>query len=132
MSAELLVHGMLRKPAITALVGDRCALSQLPQNSAIPAVVYSVVDVRPKPNVSFQVGLQKSIARVQLNPIATSISGVQEIHVVIKAEFDFLHHVEVAGKLLISCRLVLKGPVDKDNDTGLWTQPYDYLLQFAE
>jgi hypothetical protein len=132
MSAELIVSSVLNKPSIMTLVGRRKALLQLPQNSQYPAIVYSVVDVLPMPNLAYQLGLQRSQARVQFNPIATSISTIQAIHAAIKAEFDYLHHVRVAGKLLISCRLVLRGPVDKDNDTGLWTQPYDYLLHFAE
>ena len=132
MSAELIVHSLLDRPSIVALVGDRRALVQLPQGSAIPAIVYKVVDVRPYPNVSYQVGSQRSIARVQFNPLATSIAMVQTIHEVLKKEFNFLHHVKVAEKLLVSCRVALRGPVDIDNETGLWTQPYDYLLQFSE
>ena len=132
MSTELIVHSLLDRPSIVALVGDRRALVQLPQGSLIPAIVYNVVDVRPYPNVSYQVGPQRSIARVQFKPLATSIAMVQTIHAVIKKELDFLHHVKVAENLLVSCRFALHGPVDKDNETGLWTQPYDYLLQFSE
>lgn len=132
MSAELIVHELLESPSIVALVGDRRALVQLPQGSLTPALVYKVVGVRPSPNVSYHLGSQRSIARVQLNPLATSIAMVQTIHAAIQKEFDFLHHAKVADKLLLSCRLALRGPVDKDNETGLWTQPYDYLLQFLE
>ena len=132
MSAAMIVSSLLSKPSIMSLVGRRKALSQLPQNSQYPAIVYSIIDVMPRPNLAFQFGLQRSQARVQLNPVATSISTIQGIHAAIKAELDYVHHVTVAGKLIISCRLVLRGPVEKDNDTGLWTQPYDYLLHFAE
>lgn len=132
MSAELIVGEMLSAANIVAIVGTRRALSQLPQNTAMPALVYSIIDVIPMPNVAYQNGLQRAQARVQINPLATSIGGMKAIHAAVRVAMDFKHQITVAGHTVISCRLESMGMTEKDNEAGIWTQPYDYILQFIE
>ena len=132
ISAELIIATMLNVPGVVDLVGSRRALAQLPPNTAMPALVYTVIDSRPAPNVAYQSGEQRALARVQINPLATTIAGVKAIHDAVRGVLDFQHQTIVVGQKVISCRLDLMGPVDKDNDAGVWTQPYDYLLHFVE
>jgi hypothetical protein len=132
MSAELIVAAMLDTAEIVALVGTRRALVQLPQSTAMPALVYTVIDSKPTPNIAYQLGTQRAQARVQINPLATTIGRVKVIHEAVRAAFDFQHQVRFAGYQVISCRLELMGPVDKDLEAGVWTQPYDYLLHYTE
>lgn len=132
ISAELIIATMLNTPSIDALVGSRRALVQLPPNTPMPALVYTVIDSRPEPNVAYQFGDQRVQARVQINPLATTIGEVKAIHDAVRAVLDFQHQTIVIGQKIISCRLDLMGPVDKDSDEGVWTQSYDYLLRFVE
>ncbi len=123
---------MLNTPAVVALVGTRRALVQLPPNSPMPALVYTVIDSKPTPNVAYQMGEQRALARIQINPLAATIGEVKAIHDAVRSVLDFKHQTIVVGQKVISCRLDLMGPVDKDSDAGVWTQPYDYLLNFVE
>ena len=132
MSAELIVEAMLSASNIVAIVGSRRALSQLPQNTAMPAIVYSIIDVIPMPNVGYQNGPQRAQARVQINPLASGIAGVKAIHDAVRQAMDFKHQITVAGQTVISCRLESMGMAERDNEAGIWTQPYDYILQFIE
>ncbi len=132
ISAELIIATMLNTPAIVALVGNRRALAQLPPNTPMPALVYNVIDSKPTPNLNYQLGEQRALARIQINPLATTIGEVKTIHEAVRAALDFKHQTIVIDQKFISCRLDLMGSVDKDTDAGVWTQPYDYLLNFVE
>ena len=132
MNAELIVAALLNVPAVTAMVGTKRALSQLPQNTKPPAVVYQVIDSVPMPNLNFNEPQAMARARVQINPLALSIAEVKSIHAAVRAALDFQHHTTAAGKTIVSCRLDMLGPVDKDIETGIWTQPADYILQYYE
>ena len=107
MSIETIMATWLGDSTITALVSTRRALSQLPTNTAFPALVYQVVDMTPQPVVAYQVGAQRARARVQINPLAATVAEVQAIHAAIRALLDFKHSVVIAGKTIVSARLEL-------------------------
>jgi len=132
MSAELIVASLLNNVAITNLVGTRRALGQLPQNSAYPALVYNLIDNIPRPNVAYQNGPQRTVARIQINPLAGSIAEVKSIHDAVRNVIDFTHHQTVAGKLVVSCRLDMIQSMEKDIDSNIWTQSADYILTYYE
>lgn len=132
MNVELIIAAMLNDASITALVGSRKALSQLPQNTTYPAIVYQVVDGRPEPHLNYSSEPQMARARIQINPIAASIGQVKEIHSALRSVLDFKHNTIVAGKRVVSCRFSMLGSMDKDNEAGVWTQPVDYVLMWYE
>jgi hypothetical protein len=131
MNPELIVAALLNQTAITALVGNRRALARLPQNSTYPGLVYQVVDAEPRPSVNYAVD-NMAFARIQINPIAVTLPEVKNIHAVVRTAIDFKHHQTFAGKLVVSCRFETLGPVDRDDDAGIWTQPADYILRWYE
>ena len=132
MNAELIMAALLNAPAITNLVGNRRALGQLPQNTAYPALVYQIIDNIPRPNVAYQSGAQRTVARIQINPLAGSIAEVKSIHAAIRSVIDFTHQKTIAGKLVVSCRLDMMQSMEKDIDSNIWTQPADYILSYYE
>lgn len=132
MNAEIIISTLLGNAAITALVGNRRALFQLPQNTAMPAVVYNLIDNVPEPVVAYQEGPQRARSRVQINVLANTIAEVKSIHATIRSVLDFTHQTTVAGKNVVSCRVDIMGPMDKDPDTGVFNQPIDYILQYYE
>jgi len=77
MNAEIIIASLLNQAAITALVGNRRAMTQLPQNSAMPALVYNVIDGVPEPNVAYNIGAQRAFARIQINPLGLTIPDVK-------------------------------------------------------
>lgn len=132
MNPELLINALLSHASIQALVGDRKALAQLPQDTAMPAIVYQVVDAQPRPNVNYASEPNMAVARIQINPLAQSIPQLKSIHSALRSVLDFKHNSVVAGKRVVSCRFSMLGPMDKDNEAGVWTQPADYIIMWYE
>jgi hypothetical protein len=132
MNVEIIVAGFLNHASITALVGNRKALYQLPQNSAMPAIVYNIVDNIPQPIVAYNEGPQMARARVQINVLANTIAEVKSIHAAIRSVMDFKHQQTVANKLVVSSRIDIMGPMDRDENTGVFNQPIDYFVLYYE
>lgn len=131
MSAEAITATLLTDASITALVGDRVALGQLPTNTIYPAIVYQIITVTPRPALSAQQSAQLEHARIQINPIAATLDQVMQMHAAVRTLFDFRHQATIAGKTVVSLRRAGgSAPYDKDDDMGLWTQPADYMLSW--
>lgn len=130
MSAELIIANMLNTATITNIVGSRRALAQLPQNAAYPALVYQVITDVAQPHINYATERQMSRARVQFNPLAKDIATMKSIHTALRTVFDFKHNLTIGSSTVISVRLESLGVVERDNDTGIWTQPSDYILMY--
>ena len=131
MNPEIVIAAMLNQTGITALVGNRRALGQLPQNSVFPAIVYQVIDGQPQPSLNYPVD-DLAMARIQINPLAVTLGEVKNIHAAVRAAIDFKHHQTFAGKKVMSCRFDSLGPIDRDEEMGIWTQSADYMLRWYE
>lgn len=132
MNAEIIIANLLNVTGITNLVGNRRALGQLPQNTAMPALVYNIIDGVAEPNVAYQVGAQRAFARIQINPLALTITELKSINQAVRTALDFKHQETVAGKLIISCRFDTIREISRDIDSGIWTQSTDYILRYYE
>ena len=132
MSAELLIPAMLNHASITALIGTRLALHRLPQNTVMPACVYNVISDNPDPYINYQSGQQITKARVQINALALTVASVVSIHAAIRNLLDYKHNLTYSGIKVMSSRVDFKGPYEKDDETGIWTRPIDYILQYYE
>lgn len=132
MNAEIIIANLLNSPTITALVSNRRALSELPQNTTFPALVYNIIDGIPEPNVAYQLGAQRAFARIQINPLALTIPEVKSIHAAVRNVLDFTHQKTVAGKNVISCRFDTIREMTRDIESGIWTQSADYILRYYE
>lgn len=132
MNPELIVAAMLNVAGVTNLVGNRRAMGQLPQNTAFPALVYTIVDATAMPHLNFSTERQMARARIQINPIAKSIPEVKSILDAVRAAMDFKLQQVYATKTVISSRMELLGPIEKDDDLGVWTQSVDYMLMWYE
>lgn len=132
MNPEIIVAALLGDSSISALIGNRFALSQLPQNTAAPAIAFDIISSIPNPIVAYASSAQMATARIQFNVLAKDIAKVKEIHNALRTLLDFRHNSIVSGKKIISCRLEAMWPMDKDNEAGLWIQPADYMLKWYE
>lgn len=131
MNPEIIVASLLNVAGITALVGTKISLNQIPPNTKPPALVYQIIDAIPAPNLNFNEAAMAR-ARVQINPLALSIPEVKTILSAVRTALDFKHQSTVATKKVVSCRFDLLGPMDKDDETGIWTQSADFILQYYE
>lgn len=131
MNPEIIVASLLNVSGITALVGAKISLNQMSPNAKPPALVYQIIDALPMPNLNFNESAMAR-ARVQINPLALSIPEVKTILSAVRTALDFKHQSTVATKRVVSCRFDSLGPMDKDNETGIWTQSADFILQYYE
>ena len=132
MTPELIVAEFLEDSTVIGLVGSRVAATQLPQNSAFPAIVYETIDVVPEPNLNYADGQDLLQARMQVTVIAATIPVLKSIHTAIRNAMDHKYQVTVATKTVRSARLALVGPLERDNEAGLWVQPADYILSYYD
>ena len=128
MSPEPIIDALLRVPGITAQVnGQSIALEQLAQGAAHPAIVYRGVGTNPAfGRLCGPVALYSS--RVQINPLAASVAQVISLHGLVRNAIESDAERTVAGRRLFSARWAGLGPISKDDFTGMWTQPVDYIL----
>lgn len=132
MNVEIIVASFLNDASITALVGTRKAAVQLPQGTAMPAIIYNIIDNRPQPNLAANLDNQIARARVQINVLANDIAKLKQIHSAIRNVMDYVHKTTVAGKLVVSSRVDIMSQMDKDSETGVWNQSIDYIIQYYE
>ena len=129
MQVELLVSKLLHVPAIQGIVGDRIALARLPHNAQYPALVYNVVNDVPHPMINYK-GATLHKSRIQINPLSHSIGEIKSIIDAVNNSINFVQNTEVDEALVVWCRLDLIGPMDKDDETNVWTQSVDYLIDY--
>lgn len=128
MNPEPIVDALLRAPAVAAVVGTRVALEQLPQGTAYPALVYRTVSVTPLDRLCAPA--VASTSRVQVNPLARSMGEVIALHALVRAAVEGFAQRTVTGRRLVCARFEGLGPASKDEFTGVWTQPADYMLTY--
>lgn len=127
---ENIVEALLNVPAVSGAVGVNVALQQLPQGAAYPALVYQVVS-----SVGWQTICSPTktfSSRVQINPLASTVGGVNALHTIARAALESDTERTAAGLRCISCRFDGYGPPSKDDFTGMWTKPADYILSHEE
>ena len=133
MTPELVVAGFLEGDStVVGLVGTRIAASQLPQNTTYPAIVYETVDIIPDPNLNYADGQDLLKARMAITVIAATIPVLKSVHAAIRTAMDHKYLVTVATKTVRSSRLALLGPLDRDNEAGLWVQTADYIIAYYD
>ena len=124
---ESIVQTLLSVPAVQAVVGERIALQQLPQGSEYPALVHQVVSSVPMQRLCD--ASPSYISRVQINPLAASMTDVNALHLLVAAALQSDALRTVGAARVVSCRLQGYGPASRDDFTGMWTKPADYILR---
>lgn len=123
---EDIIDSLLRETALTSVVGQKIALYQLPQGSDYPAVVYSIIS---NPGIQHLcVSPTTARARIQINPLAKTMGQVNDLHVICRSLLESDSAKIEGGIRMISCRFDSFGPATKDEFTGMWTKPADYIL----
>ena len=132
MKPQAVVAAWLKDASITGLVGTRKALGQPPDGTTYPALVYQIVTASPKPWVDYNNKPQPAMFRVQITPIATTIGVVEQIGQAVRNLMHMKNGVVVGDFRIMSSKLDSVGPVDRDNEAGVWVQSFDYLIWYFE
>ena len=119
---------LLQQPGITALIGNRASLSQIKQGAALPALVYQVVSSTDRPYLAAWNESTPVVLRLQINPLPTSVDGVEAIAAAVRTALEWMHGTTADGVRVISIVAAGRGPYDKDNESGTWTRSFDYLI----
>jgi len=131
MSIELITAALLNVPGVTAIVGDRRALSQLPQGTAMPAVVYEGISTTPQITMNAASGPQLLISRVQITALGLNPGDVAAIHAAVMSALN-LKSGTFAGKQVASVIRDLKTQVSKDSEAGVWYGSQDFMVHWYE
>jgi len=137
---ESIVQILLTVPAVQAVVGGRIALQQLPQGSEYPARVHQVVSSTPWQRLCSP--SMTHISRVQINPIAPTMTQVNDLHDLVRTTLqsdaervkstrlvlEWSEYYGLPFERIVSCRFQGFGPASRDEFTGMWTKPADYLI----
>ena len=117
---------LLQSPAITALIGNCAGLAQLRQGWALPALVYQVISSNDRPYVAGYAEPGPRTLRLQINPLATTVDAVEAIHAAVRAAV--LQASQADGVRIVHVETAGQGLYDKDETSGAWTRPADYLV----
>lgn len=131
MSIEEITASLLNAPGVTSIVGGRRALSQLPQGTAMPAIVYDGISTTPQITMNAASGPQLLISRVQITALALSPVDVAAIHAAVMSAMN-LKSGTFAGKQVSSVIRDLKTQVSKDNEAGVWYGSQDFIVHWYE
>lgn len=131
MSIELITSALLNVPGVTALVADRRAMSQLPQGSEMPALVYEGISSTPQMTMNAASGPQLIVSRVQITALGLNPGDVAAVHAAVMTAMN-LKSGTYAGKTVASVVRDLKTQVSKDNDAGVWYGSQDFLVHWYE
>lgn len=119
---------LLNDAGIKALVGPRTGLGQLKQGWVMPALVYQIVSSNERPYVGAWTDTGQRVIRLQANPLAMSIDGVEAIHAAVRAAIE-----SQRGQVVDGCRLIHiedggRDQYDQDPTSRTWTRAADFLL----
>lgn len=131
MSIELITAALLNVAGVTSIVGDRRALSQLPQNTAMPAIVYDSVSTVPVITMNAASGPQMLISRVQVTALAMTPGGVESILTVVMAALN-LKSGTYAGRLVACVVRDTKNQIMRDNEASVWYGSQDFMVHWYE
>lgn len=131
MSIEKITASLLDVTGVTSIVGGRRAPSQLPQNTAMPALVYDAVSTNPVMMINAASGPQLLISRVQVTALSESSDGVHTLLTAIMTALN-LKSGTYAGKAVASVVRDMRTQISKDNDAGVWFASQDFMIHWYE
>ncbi len=131
MSAELITSALLNVSGVISLVGTRRAVSQLPQGSAMPALVYESISTMPVMTVNASNGAQLLLSRVQVTALALDAAGVDSLLSAVMSAMN-LKSGAVTGKNVASVIRDMRTGLSKDNDAGVWFCSQDFMIHWYE
>ena len=130
MSDSTLAAGLLNHAAVTAIVGARRALSRLPQNTTMPAVVYRITSLPVLP-INAAAGPQLMRSRLSAVTLAATPAEVDALRAAVRTALD-LRSGAVAGHQVVSVVRDFGTEIDFDDDAGVWLATTDYMVHWFE
>lgn len=132
MSASKVVYALLTGAgAVTAIVGAGAAARiypvLLPQGQTVPAIVFEVISAYRPGAIDAYAPTHLTTSRVQVNLITADYPALLVLLEATKAALQFQRGV-LGGVTTHSVLHAGEGPVQYDQQLGLYTQPIDFLI----
>ena len=128
MNAEKVVYALLSADAgVTAIVSTRIYPSDLPQQIAVPAIVYRHVDTVDRPTIHGDGGSQLVQTRISVIAIANDYATVKSINEAVKDAMRY-RFGSIAGVQVATITRDIAGPDLFDPDLERHEQGVDYLV----
>lgn len=128
MNAEKVVYALLSADAgVTAIVSTRIYPSDLPQQIAVPAIVYRHVDTVDRPTIHGDGGPQLVQSRISVIALANDYSTIKALHEAVKAALRYQYGT-IAGVQVATITRDIVGPGLFDPDLERHEQGVDYLV----
>ena len=128
MNAEKVVYTLLSSAAgVTAHVSTRIYPSDLPQQIAVPAIVYRHVDTVDRPTIHGDGGSQLVQSRISVIALANDYAKIKGIHEAVKDAMRYQYGV-IAGVQVATITRDIAGPDIFDPDIERHEQGVDYLI----
>lgn len=124
---ETIIDTLLRAPAVLAQAPS-IALSQLPQNSLLPGLVYNVVSDVDWGSISRPGGTRQ--AKVLVHGIAETPLQASAVAELARRHAVFTAPRQVAGARVSCCICTGTGQPDRDEATGAWLKPLQLELLY--
>ena len=131
MSAELIVGALLNVNGVTALVGNRRAVSQLKQGTAMPALFYESISKLPVLTIGMAFGPRKFMSRVQITALAADPAGVTQVLAATMYAMNFFSGTS-ANKRVDLVEFIEERGIQRDNDAGIWYGQQDFMIHWYE
>lgn len=131
MSIEQITGALLNVSGVTSIVGARRAIAQLPQGTAMPAIVYDAVSTTPVITMNAASGPQLLVSRVQVTALAESSDGVLAILAAVMAAMN-LKSGTYSGSVVAAVVRDLRTQITKDNEAGVWYASQDFMVHWYE
>lgn len=131
MNDLAIADALLRHPGVTAIVGESIALDHLDEGTPLPAIAYQVFTT-PQPYLAAGAEAVPQLMRLQVNVLAQTPGAVQALHAAIHAALAWHAGQTVAGCWVTRIAPQAMAGFSKDEATGTWTRPRDYLITFEE
>jgi hypothetical protein len=112
---------------VTALVSTRIYPSDLPQQIAVPAIVYRHIDTVDRPTIHGDGGAQLVQSRISVIALANDYSAIKAIHEAVKDALRYQYGV-IAGVQVATITRDIVGPDLFDPDLERHEQGVDYLI----
>ena len=127
---------MAAAEAITAallagVAGGRVYPKYRPQHGALPALVWNTIGVYPQGRVSASAGPGLWSARIQIDCIDSSYAGMKNLVEAVRAAVH-LKSGTFGGKTLVASMIDHYAADDVNQDTQIYAQPVDIMLEFYD
>ena len=128
MSIERVTYALLSGAgAVTSIVGTRIYPVVLPQGQGAPALVYEPISATRAGAIDAYATTHLTRGRVQVNLVVATYPELHPLREAVKAAMQFQRGL-IGGVTVHSIVHAGEGPVQYDQQLGLFSQPIDFLI----